>query len=762
MRALTSVVMCLALGASLTYADGILRVPQRDQDDIILPLVCVQATVEIHEQVAITTVRNSFINTRDTVIDPIFHYRLPSGASVTGFGMWRDTVFYKFELRPGEQGGPGHGAGDNPDLNEFLGDNSLSMPLDSIPPGLVMVQVQFAEFLPYDFGVVSMTYPLWGDGFLAGAIDTISISVSLDAQREVTSLAAATFAEYTVIDQPDAHNATVTLAAEAMIPLEDWRLEISFNQEDIGAWLYAQRADTARAGYFILVVDPGIVDTSEQVQKYFTFVLDRSGSMGGTKIVQAKQAVIECLDQLIDSDYFNIIQFGTDVQRFSGEMMQASEENLDEARNYVDNIQANGSTNLYGAVSLAIEQEMGEGSANQVVLATDGHPNAGRVTDPDAIVDSVTAHNVYNARIFSFGFGSAADVNAAFLESLSAENNGIAFIFDPNEQAIDDFVAGFYRYVARPVLVNPEVEFEEGLATDSLYPPNLQDVAEGKQLYLFGRYGSFGEYDITLAGDIQGGDTTFVYESLPFPEQLADNPFVPRMWAKAVIDYWLKWLLIQGERGNEDIIDKIIELSLEYGILTPYTEYEPPEPPPDAVEEPFIIAFGGVFTTGGMELSWAVSGVAATVSFNVYRAFSPGGEFERINDRALSTPYFLDRDVKRGNIAYYRIEMLADGKSFFSPVFTCGLLPESVLLNEPSPNPFNGWTTVSYLLPENTAVRLALYDMQGRELRRLYQGEQAAGAHFMSVDGLGLPSGNYFVRLQAGAETSTRTLHLLK
>jgi hypothetical protein len=441
-------------------------------------------------------------------------------------------------------------------------------------------------------------------------------------------------------------------------------------------------------------------------------------------------------------------------------MLEATDDNLRVARSYVNNIRDGGSTNMYGALRASIEQEMGEGSANQVVLATDGHPTAGVVTNTDAIVDSVTTYNEYHARIFSFGFGG--DVNAAFLERLSDENNGVAFIFDPNEQAIDEFVAGFYRYVARPVLVNPEVLFEESLETDSLYPPNLQDISEGKQLYLFGRYNSFGDYDVTLSGTIIGGDTSFVYENLPFPESFADNPFVPRMWAKAVIDYWLKWLLINGERGHQDIIDKIIELSLEYGILTPYTEYEPPEPPPDAVEEPVIAAFDGVFTPAGVELTWAVSGVASAASFNVYRSFRPGGEFERLNDQPLNAPYFLDRDAKAGNTVYYRIEMMVNGKSFFSPVFACGILPESVQLGEPSPNPFNGWTTISYLLPELAAVTLALYDLQGRELRCLYQGDQAAGTHLITVDGSGLPSGSFLVHLQAGMISASRTLHLVR
>ena len=381
-------VICLTAISMPLLADGILRIPNENGDDHLCPLVGVNVDVDIHDQIAITTVRNSFLNETDTVTSALYHFRVPSTASVTGFGIWQGDSLIEFDLHPGEQGGPGGGIDDDADLREFLGNNPFTAPLDSIPPGLYMVHLQYVQLLPYDFGEMQFRYPLFTGDWLPDPIDTVQINVSIEAQRAITELSVISLEDHTASEIADEHHAVVVLSAEDITPEEDWGVDILYDQEDIGAWLFTHRSDPEDMGYFLLVIEPGIVDTGEAVPKYFTFVLDRSGSMSGAKIVQARQSVLNCFDHLLQHDFFNIIDFASDVRLYSNEMLSATQDNLDDARNYVGRIEAGGMTNTYGALIQAISQDMGENAANQIIFTTDGLPTAGQSTNPAVIEDN--------------------------------------------------------------------------------------------------------------------------------------------------------------------------------------------------------------------------------------------------------------------------------------------------------------------------------------------------------------------------------------
>lgn len=767
MKLITLIVVVFAFVAALTQtslADGILRIPSENGDDSLMFLTTVDVQVEIFDQVAITTIRNRFENPYDAIVNGMYHYRLPNTASVAGFGYWRDGELVELVLRPGEQGGPGGGVGDNNALREFLGSNPFSAPLDSLFPGPFMIYLRYVQLLPYDFGEVSQSYPLFTGVFLADPIDTVSISVTVESRREIADLTLGSYEDLTEMEMADEFHAGLVLSAEDMTPEQDWTLNIQYIQEDIGAWLYTHRSDQERSGYFMLVIDPGIVDTGEVVSKYFTFVLDRSGSMGGNKIVQARQAVLNCFDHLLPHDFFNIIDFATDVQMYGREMLAADDENIAAARRYVGGIEAQGSTNIYQALTDAIGQDMGEDAANQIIFTTDGLPTAGQ-TNPEIILRDITNNNEMEARIFSFGIGS--DVNEALLAGLSEANHGISIFFNPNEERIDRIISDFYRYLAYPALVNPIVDIPREIEVDSLYPLELQDVAMGKQLYLFGRYESFGTVDIELSGQVPEGDTTMTFVEMNFPEEEAGNEFVPRMWAKSVIDYWLNYMRIHGE--DDEIVERIIQLSIEYGILTPYTEFGEDDDDDDdgernGIETPRIASFTGTISGGAANLSWSVGGSLSSVSFNIYRSDDLNGRYVRINDQPISGYSYRDDKVSVGAVLYYRVEIVTNGEGIMSEPFRVGTLPDQFALADPFPNPFNGTTRINFTVSRKEQITLTLYDLHSRSIATLLDRELNVGEHYISLNGgeLKLANGTYIVRMEAGERKMMKKLVYLK
>jgi len=98
----------------------------------------------------------------------------------------------------------------------------------------------------------------------------------------------------------------------------------------------------------------------------------------------------------------------------------------------------------------------------------------------------------------------------------------------------------------------------------------------------------------------------------------------------------------------------------------------------------------------------------------------------------------------------------------FSSRDASATLPESIVLHENYPNPFNPSTTIMIDVPEAGHIRLAVYDLLGHEVAELASGSVEAGRHSYSFDASGLPSGIYLYRLESAASIQTRQMMLLK
>jgi hypothetical protein len=89
-------------------------------------------------------------------------------------------------------------------------------------------------------------------------------------------------------------------------------------------------------------------------------------------------------------------------------------------------------------------------------------------------------------------------------------------------------------------------------------------------------------------------------------------------------------------------------------------------------------------------------------------------------------------------------------------------LPQTIVLDQNYPNPFNPTTVISYQLPQNSDVRLEVFDMLGRKVATLVNGPISAGSHEIQFNANGLASGIYIYRLQMGNEVVMRRMSLVK
>jgi len=89
-------------------------------------------------------------------------------------------------------------------------------------------------------------------------------------------------------------------------------------------------------------------------------------------------------------------------------------------------------------------------------------------------------------------------------------------------------------------------------------------------------------------------------------------------------------------------------------------------------------------------------------------------------------------------------------------------IPASYSLSQNYPNPFNPVTTIQFSLPENSNIRLVLYDILGREVKEIAKGEYKPGSYKVRLDASNLASGVYFYRLEAGKFVGAKKLMLMK
>ena len=242
-----------------------------------------------------------------------------------------------------------------------------------------------------------------------------------------------------------------------------------------------------------------------------------------------------------------------------------------EARRFVQNLRAEGSTDINRALLEAIA---GLDARNErpaiIIFLTDGLPTSG-VTEADLILSNVAQATSSAVRIFPFGVGD--DVDTFLLDSLARQERGASAYVRPGER-VDEAVSAFYARVSTPVLADVSLRVD-GVRIEETYPFPLPDIFAGTQLIVTGRYRQGGPARATLEGTINGRPATFHYEDLTFARR-GGHDFIPRLWATRKIGYLLNEIRLRGE--NPEAIDQIVKLSVRYGIITPYTSFLVEEP----------------------------------------------------------------------------------------------------------------------------------------------------------------------------------------
>ncbi|HOU13550.1 MAG TPA: VWA domain-containing protein [Anaerolineae bacterium] len=530
-----------------------------------------RVTVTIEDNHAVTRVEQEFVNPHDFPVDGRYFFPVPP-----------DAILARFEARVGGQAqtvtrqdvATTNAAlydmvaqRRDPSLLQYADWESIAFDISLPARTSRKMTLEYEQVLAPTGGMLHYRYILSTERYASAPVGKVMLTVDVTASGGLGALYSSSHAVTT--ERLGANRARVTWEAANVNPTEDFDIFFSPAEGGFGSGLLT--GEHAERDHFLFLFAPDDAALQEDtLPKDIVFVIDRSGSMGGEKMEQAKDALQFILGQLNPYDRFSIVSFDDQLDVFADTLTSVDQRTLSDARRFVRQLNARNNTNIEGALQtgLAIfsRSEDRAGASRLLVFLTDGLPTAG-ITDDTLIADLVARTNArVEARLHVFGVGY--DVNTRLLDRLALDNGGSVTYVQPGEN-LESALSEFYGRIANPVLTDVEVEFE-GMRVTDLYPPAMPDLFRGSSVLFAGRYEATGG-PVTVRVRGRAGEEAREYVYRFDLAATGNHDFVPRLWATRRVGALLDEVRVKGERAA--LIEQIRELGLGYGIVTPYTTF---------------------------------------------------------------------------------------------------------------------------------------------------------------------------------------------
>lgn len=526
-----------------------------------------RVNIEVENQIAATNIDMQFTNQGEALAEGTFVFPLPAGAAVDELVMWIDGVAIEAKILGADEARSIYDEivrqYRDPALLEYIGTSAIQANVFPIPPGQSRrIQIAYTQILEVDNGLLNYTYPMHAVG--ARLIEEMSIAVNVVSADPISAVYSPSH-NIAITRSSDERSFRAGFEATDFIPGEDFSLFYGIANDTINVNLLTYRESANEDGFFMLLVQPPVsVPEDRVIPKDVIIVLDQSGSMEGDKWQQAREAAVKVLEALNSEDRFNVVLFSTGWRIFSNDLESPSQ--AQSAIDWVRGQEAVGGTDINGALTTALDMADSERQTT-ILFMTDGLATEGE-TETSRILENLRANAQSNVRIFSFGVGD--DVDTFLLDAIVRDFRGTGEYVRTGER-IEEKVSSLYSKINSPVLTNVELDLGDMLI-DWSYPANITDLFAGEQITMVGRYRQAADdVTITLSGEVNGDRQTFVYNNLDFRAQAGGEPFIAQLWATRRIGDLLNTIRLKGE--NQELVDSVVQLSVRYGIITPYTSF---------------------------------------------------------------------------------------------------------------------------------------------------------------------------------------------
>ena len=543
-------------------------IAQVDGRDVALNVGYHKVTVEVHDQIARTTIEESFVNTTNSTLEGQFFFPLPGDASISGFGMWigdelveadivekqRARAIYEDILRNRK----------DPGLLEWSGGNMFKARVFPIwAHSEKRIRISYTQVLPLEGTQVRYRYALRSEMLRKHPLRELSIQVVASSTVPIEKVECKS---HEARVRKTGNSASVEFTASEFAPDRDFEVQIGLGRtQGLTVVPHRRGAD----GYFMLLLSPPGADGVLQRQLVpegapldLLLIADTSGSMDQAARSAQQSFLTALLGCLGQKDRFRLMTCDVTARWLREEEMAADEKGVQAAMQFVEQRPSLGWTDL----ELAVGQAMASAKAGTTVVYVG-----------DGIATNGAGDDGLAQRLRERAKGSTCTFHAVVtgpthdrtvLEALASIGGGSvrAADSDPAECA-----RALLAEVAQPAVKDLAVAFE-GIATARVYPERLPNLAADAQQVVLGRFlpaGVDGEAQrgtVVVTGVLNGKPVRYTAELLLNAGD-EGNSFVPRLWARRHIDA----LLDQGR--SKEIQEQIVACSEEFGIMTPFTSF---------------------------------------------------------------------------------------------------------------------------------------------------------------------------------------------
>ena len=532
-------------------------------DTGILPIRTQQVNVLIDNGYVVTNVSQEFYNPHDVAVQGTYLFAIPEEAFISNFSLTIEGVKHYGTILPREQAKEQYQeaveAGRTAGLLEYVGRKLFTYGVSLAPEDFIEVELVYEQFLRKRFNSYMYIHPLETKEFDA-EVESLIMNIDIRSQSAISNVHVQGY-DFD-INEKSTNRVQLHYSEENILPETDLVLTYDVAAfSDKGTLLVANRDGT---NYFMYVFAP-VLEGVEVVSlpKDVVFVMDKSGSMDGDKIEQTQEAMRNILPQLNPTDRFTIVFYDSIIRTYSKELLPADNSNIENALIFVDSLAAGGSTDINQALLVALDTFPSSDRLKIIVFLTDGLPTAGVVDEPEIVGNIANANAMKAVKIYSFGFGW--DVNMDLLDQISTGNHGEATRIHPT-QNIEEQLSNFFQTIATPLLKNISIDY--GGTVKDTFPKEIPTLFNGSEIIVVGQYYGENPMSITVITESEQGQKIFKCEfDISDPSRM--HPFVPKLWATQKINYLLDQILLEGETTS--LIEDIVQLSIEFGIVTPYT-----------------------------------------------------------------------------------------------------------------------------------------------------------------------------------------------
>jgi Ca-activated chloride channel family protein len=539
----------------------------------------VDMNVSVKDQIATVQLSQVFQNVSSQVLEAQLLFPMPENAAVSQLTLLVDGKELVGKLMKKDEARAIYEAivrqRRDPALLEYLGQGLFQTSVFPVPPNAERkVEIRYQQLLRSESGVVDLLLPIGTHKHAHHPVETLNVAVRVETSDPLKTLYSPTHAVET--QRPDDRHAVCKLTLNNVSNPDDFRLLFGTESGAVGMNVLSYRPKDSEDGFFLMLASPDVRPDAKPLPKTCVFVIDRSGSMTGQKFEQARGALKFLLQQLRPEDNFNVVVYDSAVESFRPELQRADEATIKAALGFADGLYAGGSTNIDGALQTSLQQLTDSKRPNYVLFLTDGIPTVGELNELRIAAKAKEANKV-NARVFNFGVGF--DVNSRLLDRISRDHRGQSVYVRPNEN-IEASVSALYRKIGSPVLTDIalNVEFDTVVPASTTplisrtYPRQLTDLFQGEQLVWVGRYRQAGAAKVTLTGVAADEKKTFAFPANFVAKSNEETfGFVEKLWATRRIGEIIDELDLRGH--NQELVDELVRLSVQHGIMTHYTSF---------------------------------------------------------------------------------------------------------------------------------------------------------------------------------------------